>query len=178
MEHNWLEQLQTKNQLAKVMETNQYTEKFGLALTPEEASLILEKRNSVLREQQRVEFGESILPKIIFEFCDSDYIDRKNYAETISRLQEIFYLYKNETEDEITDEELLHVMKEQFEKLCFGDLDYLENTCLAEFAAAIRAGYRELKYADEFTDCSAFDKASRFSHELYEEALRGLMGGE
>lgn len=44
-------------------------------------------------------------------------------------------------QDEITDDELLHLMKEQFENLCFGDLDYLESTCLANFAEAIRAGY-------------------------------------
>ena len=41
----------------------------------------------------------------------------------------------------ITDDELLHLMKEQFELLCFGDLDYLEGTCLADFAQAVRAGY-------------------------------------
>ena len=44
-------------------------------------------------------------------------------------------------EDEITDDELLHLMKEQFELLWFGDLDYLEGTCLADFAQAVRAGY-------------------------------------
>ena len=52
-----------------------------------------------------------------------------NYVETLVRLQEIFYLYKNEVQDNLTDDELLHLMKEQFEFLCFGDLDYLEGTC-------------------------------------------------
>ena len=35
--------------------------------------------------------------------------------------------------DEITDAELLEFMKEQFETVCFGDLDYLEGTCLDIF---------------------------------------------
>ncbi len=51
--------------------------------------------------------------KIIYEFCDSDFIDQNNYVDTIIRLQEIFYLFKNEMQDEITDDELLHIMKEQ-----------------------------------------------------------------
>lgn len=53
-------------------------------------------------------------------------------------------------QDEITDDELLHFMKEQYEGICYGDqyegicygdLDYLEGTCLCNFAQAIRAGY-------------------------------------
>ena len=98
--------------------------------------MIVEERANALRTQRRVEFGAGIIPEIIYEFCDSDFIDQSNYAATLIRLQEIFYLYKNEMEDEISDEELLHFMKEQFEEICFGDLDYLEGTCLNIFAQA------------------------------------------
>ena len=38
--------------------------------------------------------------------------------------------------DEISDEELLQFMQEQFDSVCFGDLDYLEGTCLEIFAQA------------------------------------------
>lgn len=141
MEKDWMIFLQQQNQLSEIAKTNQVTEKFGLALTEDEAKLILNERKNVLREQKRVEFGESIVTKLIFEFCDSSYIDQRNYVETILRLQEIFYLYKNETKDKIPDEELLHLMKEQFENVCQGDLDYLEDTCLANYAEAVRAGY-------------------------------------
>ena len=141
MENNWLELLQNKNQLSKVIETNQYTEQFGLTLSEQDAELILENRKMTLREQHRVEFGEGIVPKLIHEFCDSDYINQSNYVDTIIRLQEIFYLYKNEMNDEITDDELIHLMKEQYELLCFGDLDYLESTCLYDFAETRRRAY-------------------------------------
>ena len=141
MSKDWIVLLQQKNQLEKVIETNKTTEQFGLVLSEQDAKLILEERKDTLQKQKRVEFGEGIVPKIIYEFCDSNYIDQNNYADTIIRLQEIFYLYKNEMQDEITDDELLHLMKEQFELICFGDLDYLEGTCLANFAQAIRAGY-------------------------------------
>ena len=140
MDSNWLDVLQSQNQLAKVIETNQYTERFGLILSQQDAQQILDNRKTALQEQRRVEFGEGIVPKIIFEFCDSDYIDQSNYVDTIIRLQEIFYLYKNETEDKLSDDELLHLMKEQYENPCHGDLDYLESACLERVARAARAG--------------------------------------
>ena len=174
MENNCLELFQNKNQLAKVIETNQYTEQFGLTLLPEDAELILENRKTTLREQHRVEFGEGIVPKLIHEFCDSDYINQSNYVDTIIRLQEIFYLYKNEMNDEITDDELLHLMKEQYELLCFGDLDYLESTCLYDFAEAIRAGYTGFHRTDGYGEYSKFDLQERWSYELYSETLKEL----
>ena len=135
---NWMALLENA-QIQKVMETNQYTEKFGLALSERDAQLLAQERKNTLAEQKRVELGESILPSIIYEFCDSAYIDQDNYVDSLIRLQEIFFQYKNEMLDEISDEELLHFMKEQFETICFGDFDYLEGTCLDIFAQAVRA---------------------------------------
>ncbi len=175
MSKDWMELLQQQNQLAAMLETNQVTARFGLALTEQDAKLILEERKNTLKEQKRIEFGESIVPKIIYEFCDSDYIDQNNYVRTLIRLQEIFYLYKNEMQDEITDDELLHLMKEQFENLCFGDLDYLEGTCLAQFAQAIRAGYRGYEESDGYGEYSKFDDVRRWDYGLYLEALGKLL---
>lgn len=174
MEKNWMELLQTQTQLANVMETNQKTQKFGLVLSEQDAQLILEERNHTLREQRRVEFGLGIVPKIIYEFCDSNFISQNNYVDTILRLQEIFYLYKNEMQDEITDDELLHLMKEQFETLCFGDLDYLEDTCLYHFAQAVRAGYHGYEASDGYGEYSKFDTVKRWDYELYLETLKEL----
>ena len=174
MEGNWLSLLQNANQLTKVIETNQYTEQFGLILSEQDAQLILEKHNDTLRELKRVEFGESIIPKIIREFCDSDYIDQGNYVDTMIRLQEIFCLYKNEMQDKITDDELLHLMKEQYELLCFGVLDYMEDTCLADFAQAVREGYREYMGSDGYGEHSKFDQQERWSYDLYMEILKDL----
>lgn len=176
MDKDWIVLLQQKNQLEKVIETNKATEQFGLVLSEQDAKLILEERKDTLQKQKRVEFGEGIVPKIIYEFCDSDYIDQNNYVDTIIRLQEIFYLYKNEMQDEITDDELLHLMKEQFELICFGDLDYLEGTCLANFAQAIRAGYDGYKNSDGYGEYSKFDEQERWDYELYLETLKELWG--
>ncbi len=177
MDTNWMIYLQSQNQLAKVMETNRTTEKWGLVLNEQEAKLILEERAHALRQERRVEFGPGIAEKVIYEFCNSDFINQENYVDTIIRLQEIFYLYKNEMQDEITDDELLHLMKEQFENLCFGDLDYLEGTCLDNFAQAIRAGYEGHKKTDGYGQYAAFDQEKRWDYELYYETLKELCWG-
>ena len=174
MDKNWMALLQDQNSLSRLLETNQATEFFGLALTKWDAELILEERKNVLREQRRVEFGEGITPQIIYEFCDSAYISQDNYVETLLRLQEIFYLYKNEMQDEISDSELLHFMKEQFETICFGDLGYLEGTCLSNFAQAVRAGYRGYKRSEGYGEYEKFDEVPRWDYGLYFEALREL----
>lgn len=176
MNQNWMILLQ-QNQLGRVMETNRITEKYGLTLSEEDAKLIMAERSNVLREQRRAEFGEGIIVKIISEFCDSDFISQENYTETLIRLQEIFYLYKNEMMDELTDEELLHFMKEQFEGVCFGDLEYLEGTCLNIFAQAVRAGYGDYKGTSGRGEYSRFDEVPRWDYDLYFETLKELCWG-
>ena len=173
-EKNWMQILSGQNQLAKVIETNQVTEKFGLVLSEEDAKLLVNEKSESLKEQKRIEYGESILPKIIYEFCDSDYISQRNYVETIGRLQDIFFLYKNEMMDEISDDELLHFMKEQFETVCYGDLEYLESTCLDVFAQAIRAGYQGYHVTEGKSEYGKFDLVSRWNHEVYMEVLKEL----
>lgn len=133
---------QNEIQLQKIQECNTYTQKFGLALSEQDALALVEERKNCLKEQERVEFGEGILSKIIFAFCDSPYIYQDNYVETIAELQRIFYLYKNESMDELTDDEVLSFMKKGFDGVCEGSLDNLEDTYLTKFARAAR--YRKL----------------------------------
>ena len=171
---SFLELCSEKNQLQKVMDTNRKTEQFGLELTQEDAKLLVEARGEELRRQKRVEFGEGILPKIIFAFCDSSYLSQDNYVETLVRLQEVFYLFKNESMDLLNDDELLEFMREQYEQTCFGDLDYLESTCLENFSQAVRAGYRGYQQTQGRGEYEQFDEVTRWDRELYMEALMDL----
>lgn len=129
-----------KIQLQKVIECNQYTKKFGVSLTEQDAIMLMEARKNSLKEQERIEFGEGILTKLIYSFCDSPYIYQDNYVDAMESLQDIFYLYKNESLDELTDDELIDYMKDKFEGECQGSLEHLEDTCLEKFARSIRKG--------------------------------------
>ena len=146
MDNNWLLKLDGQNQIEKMLKLNEYTATFGLVLSTEDAKVLASKRRDTLKEQQRVEFGEGILPKLIFTFCDSCYIDQNNYVETIGRLQEIFYQYKNETMDELSDDELLESMREAFDGECEGSLEFLEETAMERLARKLRKrGYGALE---------------------------------
>ncbi|MDF2608827.1 MAG: hypothetical protein K0R92_301 [Lachnospiraceae bacterium] len=136
-------------QVEKVIKCNDYSKKFGVSLSEQDALTLLEARKGSLKKQERIELGESILPKLIFTFCDSPYIYQDNYVETIEALQDIFYLYKNESLDELTDDELLEFMKKHFDGDCQGSLEYLEDTCLLKFARSIRDGSNGLINEDE-----------------------------
>lgn len=169
-----MELLGQQSQISILMESNQYSKKYGLTLTEQDARALALERTNSLKEQKRVEFGQGIIPKLIYAFCDSAYITQENYAETLIQLQDLFYLYKNEMMDEITDDELIHFMKEQFETICYGDLEYLAGTCLENFAQAIRAGYQDYQKQDGYGAYQQLDEVPRWDYELYQQVLQDL----
>lgn len=174
MSKNWMELLGQQNQVQGIIKTNQYTKKYGLQITEQQAQVLATERKASLKEQRRVEFGEGIMPKLIYAFCDSAYLTQENYTDTLAQLQDAFYLFKNEMLDEITDDELIHFMKEQFETICFGDMDYLVGTCLENFAEAIRAGYNDYQNTDGYGAYQKLDEVPRWDYDLYVQALENL----
>lgn len=174
MEKNWMELLGQQNQIQAVLKTNEYSRKCGLVLTEQDAIILSKGRKNALKEQRRVEFGEGIMSKLIYAFADSPYISQDNYVQTLAQLQELFYLFKNEMQDEITDDELIHFMKEQFDTICFGDLEYLGGTCLENFAEAIRAGYNDYHSTEGYGTYRKFDEVPRWDYRLFAQALQDL----
>lgn len=172
-----------KQELQNIILCNEQTQKFGLVLSADEAKELLVCRKNSLKESQRVEFGQSILTKLIFDFCDSQFINQDNYFEVLAELQEIFYSYKNESMDEITDDELIAFMKQQFEEVCYGDIEYLKGTCLERYARAIRSGYQSVtqkRLRDEYAlrdtenEYSKFSEETHWDYELYKRKLEDL----
>lgn len=178
---NVLQLYTEKMQLAAVQRANQYALQYGMNLSEEDCRLLLQARRMTLKEQERLELREGILPKLIYAFCDSAYVIQETFRETIEQLQEIFYIFKNESMDLLTDDELICFMRDQYDGICFGDMDYLEGTCLEIFAAAVRAGYSGYKGQDRAgvgaRQFAAFDEAPRWNRELYLEKIRELTEG-
>ncbi len=129
-----------KVEIEIIQDCNKYTEKYGLKLTDKQIANIIEKKKEVLKQTGRVEFGKSIIDQIIQKFCDSPYLNQENYEETIQDLIEIFYEYKNETKDLITDEELIEIMKKGFDGKASGDTKYLEGTIMSKLKEDIING--------------------------------------
>lgn len=159
---------QQERQIQKVIECNQKTEQFGLSLSHKEAGCLMAARQEILKERERVEFSGGILPALIDTFCDSSYISQDNYVEMLGELQDMFYEAKNESEDEMTDQELLDFMRQQFEEVCAGDLDHLRNTCLERLTRAVRFGWRGRAWKqerDEYSLRQLDNEYNQFSEE-------------
>lgn len=104
---------------------NHFSAPFGLALSETAMARLSRRRTDILRETGRVEFGESVLGKLIFAFASSPWISQPQYEETLLELQELFYTFKNECHDLLTDDELIGAMCLIFDDAAGGSLDYL-----------------------------------------------------
>ena len=60
MEQDFMLMMSEQNQIARIVDTNRYTERFGLMLSEEEAAMLVKERSHSLKEQQRVEFGKAV----------------------------------------------------------------------------------------------------------------------
>ena len=121
-----------------LLECNAATAAYGLQLTPAQAQALLDTRSGALRKTGRVELGGGILEQLILTFCDSPYLTRDNYEETLHTLVNLFYHFKNETEDRVGDAALLTYMKRAFDGQCRGSLELLAGTALPEMARKLR----------------------------------------
>nr|WP_284703760.1 DUF6323 family protein [Clostridium swellfunianum] len=134
--------MQKKQAAIQLKACNEITIKYGLALSDEDVSELVENRFKALKDTGRIEFCEGILKKIVEAFCDSPYIMQQNYKDTLMELQECFYFFKNEAMDQISDDELIEFMKRHFDGKCQGSLEYLSGTTLEDLCRNTRYGYQ------------------------------------
>ena len=146
----YIETINQKRQteIANIKKCNEYTSKYGLTLSDKQISNILERKKDVLKDTGRIELREGIIDKIIKSFCDSPYITKENYETILYELIEIFYQYKNETMNLITDDELIEFMKKSFDEIAQGDLEYLSGTVMYRMRENILKG-RPIDYIEE-----------------------------
>lgn len=130
-----------RHAVAEILSCNEFTAKFGLILSRLDAIELVETRTKTLKSTGRVEFGGGVIEKLIREFCTSSYISRHNYVETLHGLIEIFYYYKNETLDLISDDELIKFMRKSFDEICQGSLELLSGRELYNLARNLRYGF-------------------------------------
>ncbi|MDP4180525.1 MAG: DUF6323 family protein [Bacillota bacterium] len=116
----------------ELLKCNERTKDYGLVLTPEGAESIIEARNNILNSLGRVDMGIEVALGLIENFYTSTFINEENYVSVLNEFQEIFYYMKNETEDMISDDKLICIIKDYYENLCGGSLELLKS-CLEEF---------------------------------------------
>lgn len=112
----------------EILDLNKFTEKRGLLLNEKQAISLINNRNRCLKELGRIEIGSGTLEKIIYTFYTSSYIDKDNYLEILEELTNIFYLYQNEFDNKLTDEQIIEYIKKSYEEC--GTIELLEGLYL------------------------------------------------
>lgn len=112
-----------KNELLKI---NDESSSYGLILTPEDVEEIIKSRGYSLKIYGRIDLNMDVTKKLINKIYTSQYTDKDDYVEIINDLQDIFYYLKNETLDEISDNEIIDIIAEFYEKTS-GRIDNIQN---------------------------------------------------
>jgi hypothetical protein len=141
---------------AEIINCNRFTERFGLTLTHAQAIELVETRTLSLQDNRRIEFGGGVIEKIIWAFCDSPFISTYNYTQTLHDLIELFYYFKNESLDLISDDELITAMKTSFNGVCQGSVELLAGRELDRLAKNLRFGL-PVDYNEDETDIDEDD---------------------
>lgn len=102
------------------------TRRYGLCLTGEELARIADARLSALGDTGRIELGHSIAADIAYAFCDSPWVSREDWADTLCALTETFFYFKNASDDTLPDDDLIKLMRAYFDRHR-GSLEYLES---------------------------------------------------
>ncbi len=134
-----------KEEIRCCEELNQH---YGLTLTESDITELVQLRSAALKATGRVEFGGGILPKLIRAFCKSPYVDAENYAAVLGELQDAFYYFKNESEDQFSDDDLIEFMEKTFNGRAEGSTELLSTLSLEQLCRWARNAGLD-RYADE-----------------------------
>jgi len=143
--------IQMLKETQELRDANEFSTKYGLSLSENQIQTLVQRRFDALKDVGRIEFGEGILKKLIYAFSDSTYIYQINFEGTILELQDAFYYFKNETDDSLSDDELIEYMKKTFEGKAQGSIEFLISTSLEELRRDARHGFID-DVADDKSD--------------------------
>ncbi|WP_249283368.1 DUF6323 family protein [Ligaoa zhengdingensis] len=114
----------------KILACNEEIKKYGLVLTEQQALALVQTRTNALKENKRIELNGGIVDKLILAFCNSPYVDKDTYEDTLHELISLFYDLKNNTWDTISDDDVIEFMKNAFNNRCHGSLELLAGEAL------------------------------------------------
>lgn len=149
--------LASQNQLMKVtyanqlLELNEKTKAYGLTLTEENVKHVIESRSLTLKSYERIELGINVTKRIVELFSSSPYVRAENYVNIITEIQEIFYYYKNETNEKVSDEALINIINKYFNMECEGSIQLLKGK-MEEYAKKTRIEQMNQELLDQGRD--------------------------
>jgi len=117
---------------------NTSIQRHGLSLSREDIQALVIGRVEALAMTDRVEFGGGVVKDLVLAFASSSFVSQASFVETILDLQDLFYEVKNESLEQIPDEDLIKKMRSLFDEFANGDLEYLAEALLDGLGRTVR----------------------------------------
>ncbi len=133
-QNNMLVSAQNQYISKELLALNDTIRENGIVLSSADCKGIAQFRSEALAENERVEVGVGAVKRIIEEFSDSGYVNQQNFRAVVEGLLECFYTIKTETNDLVSDDEVMEFLKYLFETDAGGDINKLyESTAFDTF---------------------------------------------
>ena len=108
-------------------ELNGRTAEYGLVLTVKPVNRLADSVHRALRDSDRVEIGEGILPVLAEEFSTSPFVTSENYAPLLEELVYIFFQVKTAVSDSVSDKHLVRLLRDFYENKAMGSVELLRD---------------------------------------------------
>ena len=162
------DQIQLAAAARELESCNATISRYGLALSKSDVQALVLGRIEALDESDRVEFGGGIAKDLVLSFAGSPYVSQTDFVPTILELQELFYEFKNESLEQIADEDLIAKMRSLFDDPAQGNLELLGEALFdglgrhvrEEIVAPTALGFHDRTDADKAEASMEYDDAA------------------
>ena len=118
-------QIQLRAAAQELESCNKVTQRHGITLSPADIQTLVVGRVDALQETERVEFGRGVAKDLVLAFSSSVYVAQSSFVQTVLELQDLFYLFKNESDEQIPDDDLIATMRSLYDDVAQGDMQRL-----------------------------------------------------
>lgn len=145
-------EMMIQKEVTGILKCNDVSSRYGIVLKESDARELVAVRLKVVNEVGLIEFKSIIVEAIVLAFCDSQFITKYDYLDVLSQLVEIFYYYRKELDELMSDEDIIKYMQLAFEGPCQGSLEQLSDYQLDKLLDDLSANrdiFEELAYAND-----------------------------
>ena len=160
-------ELQIARAIGELESCNPTLERYDLSLSSQDIQTLVAGRIEALHQTERVEFGGGVTKELVLAFAGSPHVSQARFAGQILELQELFYEFRNESLEQVPDDELIGKMRSLFDDVAKGDTDYLAEALFDGLGRHIREVAGDADAADAGAD-DAVANAYRLAAHRYD----------
>jgi hypothetical protein len=158
-------QIQLAKAVSELESCNREIGRHGLSLSTEDIQALVAGRLESLEVSERVEFGGGVAKDLVLAFASSSYVSQATFVQQVLELQDLFYEFKNESLEQIPDDELIAKMRSLFDDVANGDMVYLAEGLFDGLGRHVRDGVvtaAEKPTIDQLTLADRIDAGTGF----------------